>query len=91
MPCLVVMCTITMAYRTMGQLSRIDARYGWLYPLGALGFMYAMVRSVVVVWFQRGVRWRGTHYPLRELRRHNNPMQWERAAAKARKLEKLKG
>ena len=91
LPCLVVMCTITMAYRTMGQLSRIDARYGWLYPLGALGFMYAMVRSVVVVWFQRGVRWRGTHYPLRELRRHNNPMQWERAAAKARKLEKLKG
>ena len=91
LPCLVVMCTITMAYRTMGQLSRIDARYGWLYPLGALGFMYAMVRSMVVVWFQRGVRWRGTHYPLRELRRHNNPMQWERAAAKARKLEKLKG
>lgn len=90
-PCLLVMCAITMAYRTTGQVSRIDARYGWLYPLGALAFIYAMLRSMVVVLWQGGVRWRGTHYPLRELRRHNSPMQWERAAARARKIESLKG
>ena len=90
LPCLVVMCTITMAYRTMGEVSRIDARYGWLYPLGAVAFIYAMVRSMLVVFWQGGVQWRGTLYPLRELRRHNSPMQWERAAARARKLERMK-
>ena len=46
-----------------------------------------MLRSVVVVWAQRGVVWRGTHYPLRDLRRHNSPFAWERAARKLREEE----
>jgi len=90
LPCLAVMCAITLAYRTMGQVSRIDARYGWLYPVGAVAFIYAMLRSMVVVFWQGGVRWRGTLYPLRELRQHNSAMRWERAAERARKIEKLK-
>ena len=89
-PAALVLCAISVAYRSMGALSRIDARYGWLYPLGALAFMYAMLRSMVVVGWQGGVRWRGTHYPLRELRQHNSPTRWERAAQVSRKLEKLK-
>jgi hypothetical protein len=56
----------------------IDARYGWLYPLGALAFIGAMLRSMVVVRWQRGVVWRGTLYELRDLRRHNSPLRWER-------------
>jgi glycosyltransferase involved in cell wall biosynthesis len=87
---LMVLCSIAAAYRTMGKISRIDARYGWLYPLGAIVFLYAMVRSMLVVFWFGGVRWRGTYYPLRELRRHNRPMQWERAAAEARRLERLR-
>jgi hypothetical protein len=31
--------------------------------------------------------WRGTFYPLRELRMHNSPWQWERSAAQARRAE----
>jgi len=89
-PAALVLCAISVTYRKMGTLSRIDARYGWLYPLGALAFTYAMLRSMVVVGWQDGVRWRGTHYPLRELREHNSPGRWERAAQVARKLEKLK-
>ena len=65
----------------------IDARYALLYPAGVVVLIFAMVRSMVVVWVKRGVDWRGTHYPLRDLRRHNSPFIWERAARKLREEE----
>ena len=89
-PTLIVLCSIAAAYRATGNISRIDARYGWLYPLGALAFLYAMLRSMLAAFWFGGVRWRGTHYPLRELRRHNSQRYWERAAAEARRLERLR-
>lgn len=87
LPALVVLCCIGASYRVVGEASRIDARYAWLYPLGALALMFAMLRSMVVVWVRRGVVWRGTYYPLRDLRRHNSPFVWERAARKRRDEE----
>ncbi len=88
LPSLLILCAIAAAYRTTGEVTQVDARYGWLYPLGAVALIWAMLRSMVVVWVQRGVRWRGTHYALRDLRRHNNPFQWERAAAEQRDFER---
>jgi glycosyltransferase involved in cell wall biosynthesis len=95
LPSLVVLCCIGASYRVMGAESQIDARYAWLYPLGAVGMMFALLRSMVVVLFRRGVMWRGTFYRLSDLRRHNSPFVWERAARKlrdeeikARRLEK---
>ncbi|MGA8940408.1 MAG: glycosyltransferase family 2 protein [Acidobacteriaceae bacterium] len=87
LPALVILCCIGATYRVMGAVSLIDARYGWLYPLGAVGMMFAMLRSMVVVTVQRGVVWRGTHYPLRDLRKHNSPFVWEREARKKRDEE----
>jgi glycosyltransferase involved in cell wall biosynthesis len=84
---LVILCCIGALYRVMGAASKIDARYAWLYPLGATAMMFAMLRSMVVVLAQRGVMWRGTLYPLRELRRHNSPFVWEREARKKRDEE----
>ncbi|MBW4037598.1 MAG: glycosyltransferase [Acidobacteria bacterium] len=84
LPALAILCCVAALYRVMGEVSQIDARYGWLYPLGAVGMMLAMLRSMVVVLVQRGVVWRGTHYPLRDLRRHNSPFVWEREARKRR-------
>ena len=75
-PALLVMFCMAAAYRTMGEISWIDARYGWLYPVGAVVFLYAIVRSMVVAYLISGVRWRGTKYSLAELRRHNSPWQW---------------
>ena len=49
--------------------------------------MFAMLRSMVVVIVQRGVMWRGTLYPLRDLRMHNSPFVWEREARKKRDEE----
>jgi hypothetical protein len=87
LPALVVLCCIGASYRVMGAESEIDARYAWLYPLGAVGMMFALLRSMVVVLFKRGVMWRGTFYPLRDLRKHNSPFVWERAARKLRDEE----
>jgi glycosyltransferase involved in cell wall biosynthesis len=79
-PSLLILACMGAIYRTMGEVSWIDARYAWLYPLGTLAFLWALLRSMVVVLAQGGVVWRGTHYGLRELRRHNSPMQWRRSA-----------
>jgi len=79
-PSLIVLLCIAATYRAVGEVSGIDARYGWAYPLGALAFVWAMLRSMVTVVRQGGVEWRGTHYGLKELRRHNSPFIWEREA-----------
>jgi glycosyltransferase involved in cell wall biosynthesis len=79
-PALIVFACIGAAYRVMGAASQVDARYGWLYPVGAIAFVWAMLRSMVVVLRQRGVVWRGTHYALKDLRQHNSPFVWERQA-----------
>ncbi len=83
-PALITMVCIGAMYRAMGDISWIDARYGWLYPLGAVGMIFAMLRSMVVVLWQGGVTWRGTKYSIADLRRQNNPFVWEREARKAR-------
>ena len=75
---LLVMLCVSVTYRLYGEASSIPARFGWTYPLGAVAFLYALLRSMVVVWKDRGVKWRGTLYPLRELRRWNSPLQWKR-------------
>ena len=85
-----VVCSIGAMYRVMGEVSEIDARYGWLFPLGALAFLWAMLRSMVVAWWRGGVVWRGTHYALRDLRRHNSQLAWIKAAAEERRAAKIR-
>lgn len=78
LPSLLVFCCITAMYRLLGARSRIDTRYGWLYPLGAVLFIYSMLWSMIAAWWNRGVIWRGTLYPLRDLRKFNSPFQWKK-------------
>ena len=78
------LCAIAVCYRVMSPFSGIPARYGWLYPLGAAAMGWAMVRSVALTWWRRGLKWRETVYPVRELRGHNSPFVWEFEAARMR-------
>jgi glycosyltransferase involved in cell wall biosynthesis len=39
------------------------------YPIGALIFAWMLMRSMIVTLWQGGIFWRGTFYPLEELRR----------------------
>ncbi|MDE1161566.1 MAG: glycosyltransferase family 2 protein [Acidobacteriaceae bacterium] len=81
LPSLLVMAAIASTYQVLAPLSRIDAKYGWSYPLGALAMMWAMLRSMAVTVVRSGVVWRGTFYPLSDLRAQNSPFRWAREAA----------
>lgn len=43
--------------------------YGLTHPLGAVIFCWMVVRSTIVTLWQGGIVWRGTFYPLKELRK----------------------
>ncbi|HKV05957.1 MAG TPA: glycosyltransferase [Candidatus Acidoferrales bacterium] len=43
--------------------------YALTYPIGALIFAWMLTRSMAVTLWQGGIVWRGTFYPLEELRR----------------------
>jgi Glycosyl transferase family 2 len=48
---------------------RVSPLYALTHPLGAVLFGYMLVRSTVVTLWRGGVEWRGTFYPLEDLRR----------------------
>ena len=48
---------------------RVSPFYALTHPLGAVLFSYMLLRSTVVTLWNGGVTWRGTFYPLEELRR----------------------
>jgi hypothetical protein len=51
------------------KMMRASPLYALTHPLGAILFCYMLVRSTVVTLWRGGVEWRGTFYPLEELRR----------------------
>jgi len=48
---------------------RASPVYALTHPAGAVLFGYMLLRSAVVTMKQGGVVWRGTFYPLKELRK----------------------
>jgi glycosyltransferase involved in cell wall biosynthesis len=50
-------------------VNRVSPLYALTHPIGAALFCYMIVRSVAVTLWQGGVTWRGTFYPLEELKR----------------------
>jgi glycosyltransferase involved in cell wall biosynthesis len=48
---------------------RASPLYALTHPLGALLFCYMLLRSTAVTLWRGGVTWRGTFYPLEELKR----------------------
>jgi hypothetical protein len=48
---------------------RVSPLYALTHPVGALLFCYMLLRSTTVTLWHGGVTWRGTFYPLKELKR----------------------
>ena len=62
------MTAIATLYITAGKLSGIPAWNALAFPLSAVLFIYANLRSAIVTLRRGGVVWRGTFYSLAELR-----------------------
>jgi 2-keto-4-pentenoate hydratase len=61
---------IALHYRMASRrFSGVSAWYALSWPVAAVLVLYAMMRSMVVTLARGGVVWRGTFYPLGELRR----------------------
>jgi len=74
LPGLLTIAAMTTVYLAMGKYSGISAWNVLLTPFAAVLLMYTLLRSMVTTLRQGGVIWRGTFYPLKELRRHLGPL-----------------
>jgi glycosyltransferase involved in cell wall biosynthesis len=60
---------IFLTYVGMSRKCDIPAYFFVLHPIGGVLFVYTILRSMVITLWNGGVTWRGTRYPLEELRK----------------------
>jgi cellulose synthase/poly-beta-1,6-N-acetylglucosamine synthase-like glycosyltransferase len=70
LPGVVALAGVVAMYVAVRRMGRIPAWTAVGFPLSAGLFCYSMLRSMVVTLRDGGVTWRGTFYPLKELRRN---------------------
>jgi hypothetical protein len=68
-PYAVALASMFGIYVGMSRMSDIPAYYIVLHPLSSVLFVYILLRSMFLTLVRGGVVWRGTFYPLEELRR----------------------
>jgi GT2 family glycosyltransferase len=66
--CVAVVCSVLAEGGVALELD-LSPIYALTHPIGALIFAWMLVRSTIVTLRQGGIEWRGTFYPLEELRR----------------------
>lgn len=59
-----------MLYRAFRSVQHVHWIYAVTLPLGAAFISWAIIRSTAITLWQGGVRWRGSFYPLTDLRRY---------------------
>jgi len=69
LPYAVALASILGIYVGMSCESDVPAYYFVLHPIGTILFVYIMLRSMTLTLVRGGVVWRGTFYPLDELRK----------------------
>ncbi len=69
LPYAVALASIFGIYVGMSWESDVPAYYFVLHPIGAAFFVYILLRSMTLTLVRGGVVWRGTFYPLDELRK----------------------
>jgi GT2 family glycosyltransferase len=68
-PALLTLAAVAGLYRLSSQTSRISPWYAIAFPVAATLMIYSMLRSMTVTLKDGGVTWRGTFYPLAQLRK----------------------
>ena len=74
LPAILTLAAVVWAYRLMSPHSGISTGYALFFPFAALVFVFALLRSTLVTLKRGGVVWRGTFYPLAELRKNAAPL-----------------
>ncbi len=69
LPYAVAMLAMFLIYAGMSRKSAIPPYYFLLHPISTLLFVYTMLRSMLLTLGRGGVVWRGTFYPLAELKK----------------------
>ena len=73
-PAIITLLSIAALYAASSRHSRISPWYAILFPAGAALFLYSLLRSTILTLKHGGVTWRGTFYPLAELRKNRTPL-----------------
>jgi glycosyltransferase involved in cell wall biosynthesis len=73
-PSILTLAAVAYAYRLLSRNSNISTWNALFFPFGALVFAFALLRSMLITFKQGGVIWRGTFYPLAELRKNVGPL-----------------
>jgi len=69
LPYAVALICMAGIYVGMSRMSDVPAYFFCLHPVSTVMFAYILVRSMVLTLGQRGIFWRGTFYPLDELKK----------------------
>jgi glycosyltransferase involved in cell wall biosynthesis len=68
-PYLIALASMFLIYVGMSMRSAVPPYYFVLHPISTTLFVYTLARSMALALHRGGVTWRGTFYPLEELRR----------------------
>ncbi len=68
-PYAVALASLFLIYYGMSSRSAVPAYYFFLHPVSTSLFMYTLLRSMIHTFSNDGIVWRGTKYPLEELRK----------------------
>jgi glycosyltransferase involved in cell wall biosynthesis len=68
-PYLVALGSLFSIYVGISWRSAVPAYYFLLHPVSAALFIYTLLRSMILTLWNDGIEWRGTKYPLDELRK----------------------
>ena len=69
-PAVLTIAAVAVLYARSSRHSRISTWYALLFPVGAVLFIYCILRSALTTLKAGGVTWRGTFYSLAELRKN---------------------
>jgi glycosyltransferase involved in cell wall biosynthesis len=69
LPYAVALLSIFLIYLGMSWRSAVPPYYFFLHPISTVLFVYTLLRSMVLTLWNDGIVWRGTKYPLEELRK----------------------
>lgn len=69
LPYVIALASLLLIYIGMSRRSAVPPYYFLLHPVGSALFIYTLLRSTFLTLRNDGIVWRGTKYPLEELRR----------------------